>query len=385
MFSTIKNNYEFYKKRYFRGKDIYCPFCSGFYKASKYKLSKEMSSVCPVCGSTIEERTVLLFLQAKTDLLSGELKVLAVTEPGNTAEYFTNYPNADVKVYTETGDFTIRDNTLKNKYPSDNFDIIVCNYILEKLPDYIPVLAELKRILKPEGVMILQANVNAHKEKTDEFPLTSYRDRFMMYGIAGNHRRFGKDYADLLRSKGLNVTRLRFSGGFEMLPEMSFNKDETIYLAHKTDKPSLSDNMDELEEQMREQRSNEKGGGISSLIYTAFFIFPEQFRKYTFSFLGRLSEREENKNTLLYMLYVIVLGEVLYWGGMLTFLFLAKLSIFMYLPALAFLFIFGLGGAAIMAGYVFLNDRAGIIKKGIVGLILGFSLWLPYIGGYFKG
>jgi len=67
MFSTVKNNYEFYKKQYFRGDDIYCPFCSGFYKAEKYKLTRELSSLCPVCGSTIEERTILLFLQAKTE------------------------------------------------------------------------------------------------------------------------------------------------------------------------------------------------------------------------------------------------------------------------------------------------------------------------------
>ncbi len=383
MFATIRLNYEFYKKKYFRGKDLYCPFCSGFYKANKYKLSKEMSTVCPICGSTLEERTVLLFLQAKTGLLSGELRVLVVTEPGKTAGYFSNYPNAEVKTYTETGDFTIRDNTLKDKYPSDNFDIIICNYILEKLPDYIPVIKELKRILKPEGLIMLQANINTEKEKTEEFSVTSYKDRFMMYGIAGNHRRFGKDYADQIRSKGLNVTRMKFSGGFEILPEMSFDKEEIFYLAHKTDKPALSDNMDELEENMQIQKHNDRGSAVSSFIYTTFFIVPEHIRKHFFSLLGNISERDENKGTLIYMIYILLSGQFFYWLGMYLYVISGSISHEMWLAGLVFLFLFGFGGAMIMGGYVFLNYRAGYLKKFIVGLVLLVSILYPFLGGFF--
>ncbi|HXK50747.1 MAG TPA: methyltransferase domain-containing protein [Clostridiales bacterium] len=383
MFEKIRRNYEFYKKKYFRGKDLYCPFCSGFYKADKYKLSKEMSSVCPICGSTLEERTVLLFLQAKTTLLSGELKVLVVTEPGKTAEYFSNYPGTEVKIYTETGDLTIRDNTLKNKYPSDHFDIIVCNYILEKLPDYIPVLADLKRILKPDGIIMLQANIDAEKDKTEEFPITSYKDRFMMYGIAGNHRRFGKDYADQIRSKGLNLTRLKFSGGFEILPGLSFDKEEIFYIAHKTDKPALTDNMDELEENMHIQKHNDKGSAVSSFIYTAFFIVPELVRKHFFSLLGNISEREENKGTLVYMIYILLSGQFFYWLGLFLYVIISSISQEMWLVGLVFLFLFGFGGAMIMGGYVFLNYRAGLFKKLIVGMFLLVSLFYPFFGAFF--
>jgi SAM-dependent methyltransferase len=384
MFSTIKKNYEFYKKQYFRGNDIFCPFCTGSYKAERFKLSKELSMNCPICSSTVEERTVLLFLQAKTGLLSGELKVLVVTEPGKIPDYFANFPNAEVKVYNETGDFTIRDNTLKNKYPSDSFDLIVCNYILEKLPDYIPVLKEMNRTLKPDGLIMLQANIDPEKDKTAEYPITSYKDRFLMYGIPGNHRRFGKDYAELVRSQGLKVSRLKFTEGFEGLPELSFNKNEVIFIAHKSETPLLTDNMDDLEREMDEQRSNYGGSSFSSLLYTLFFILPELSKKYLLSFLGNLSEKEDNKGTFIYMTYVLIMGLAGYWGALFFFVLLTRLSMVYWFVGTPVLLIFGFGGAAILSGYVFLNDRASLFKKTVVAAFLFVSLWLPFVGGFLK-
>ncbi len=369
MFSTIKNNYEFYKKQYFRGDDIYCPFCSGFYKAEKYKLTRELSSLCPVCGSTIEERTILLFLQAKTELLSGELKVLTVTEPGRISEYFGNFPGAEVKIYNETGDFTIRDNTLKNKYESGSFDLIVCNYILEKLPDYISVLKELKRILKPDGLMMLQAYVDPEREKTSEYSHMNYNDRLRLYGIPGNMRRYGKDYPEVIKSYGLNLSRLRFREGFGGIPEMSFHKDEIIYLAHISDKPDLADNNDVLESEMEEQKNNDAGDRFSAFIYTVFFIIPELVSKAVYTVISNIDEQEKNKGKAIYMIYVLAFGSFTFWG---TFIInritmnsgMALLYLFFSFPL--FITVGGLGFMS-MGMYFMSNYKAGFIKRYIVG------------------
>lgn len=381
MFSDIKKNYEFYKKNFYRGKDIYCPFCSGSYKAQKYKFTKTNSTLCPVCNSTIEERTILLFLQAKTEILPGEPKILVISEEGKVPEYFRNFPNAEVKIYTETGDFTIRDNTFNGKYETSSYDLILCNYILEKLPDYLPVLKELNRILKSEGFMLLQANIDYEKDKTAEYPLTSYKDRIAMYGIPGNHRRFGKDYQTIIKSTGLNISKLKFTSGFEELPPLSFDREEMFYIAYKSDQPVLFDNMDDLEAEMTEQRSNIKANLFSAFAYTILFILPELIRNSLLSIGGKLSEREENKGTFAYMLYILITGLVLYWSGLVSFLLLSGWSQAGWLIGIVVLLIVGFGGAAVLSGYVFLNDKAGYIKKSIVGFFLFLSLWLPFIGG----
>lgn len=379
MFSSIKKNYDFYKKNFYLGNDIYCPFCSGTYKAQKFKFTKETDTICPVCSSTIEERTILLFLQAKTEILPGEPKILVISEEGKIPEYFRNFPNAEVKIYSETGDFTIRDNTLKDKYESASFDLIVCNYILEKLPEYTPLLKEFVRILKEDGIMLLQANIDSLKETTAEFPVASYKERLLLYGIPGNHRRFGKDYQSLIRSNGLNVSKLKFTEGFEELPSLSFNKNEIFYVAYKSDQPVLFDNMDDLEVEMSEQRSNFKESYFSTLIYTVFFILPELFQNLVFSLWSNINENEHNKGKLIYMVYVLIFGTVTFWGSYITMkiiqssTFPGAFFVWLFIAFPAFIFFGGLGFLS-MGAYFMTNDKAGVIKKAVVGLYLAVTI-----------
>ena len=390
MLTKIRKNCEFYKKRYFRGRDIYCPFCPGFFKAERYPFSKEISSNCPVCGSTVEERTILLFLQTKTEMMSGEKKILVIAEPGMIADYFENFPNAVLKIYTETGDFSIRDNSMKDRYPDDEFDIIVCNHIIEKLPQPQLVLKEIKRILKPDGVAMMMAYVDYEKEKTVEMSVTHFKDRLSLYGIPGNYRRYGKDYADQIRSFGLNVSKLKFTSGFEKIPERSIARDEVIYLAHKSDRPVLSDNMDVLEDEIAVQEKRTRGGLLTGWIYIAFFVIPESLKRSLLSLLGNFEDRQDNKGKFIYMAYILFVGLFLYWGSLGFFLTTSNSqkslvqSIHMLVAWPVFI-VGGFFGLAIMAGYVFLNDRVGLFKKSIVAVFLLLSMWLPFLGGFIFG
>jgi len=187
---------------------------------------------------------------------------------------------------------------------------------------------------------MLQANIDPAKDKTAEYPITSYKDRMSMYGIAGNHRRFGSDYAELIRSQGIKVSRLKFTEGFDLLPGLTFDMNEVICLAHISDTPYLSDNMDEVEKELKEQKSNAGGSRISAFIYTALFIIPDVLRRSLMSLFGRLSEREENKGTILYMLYIILFGEFFYWTGLFLHIFFSSISQEFWFVGLFFLFTF---------------------------------------------
>jgi SAM-dependent methyltransferase len=385
MLTKIRKNYEFYKKRYFRGDDIYCPFCSGFYKAQKFSITKESSTVCPVCSSTEDERTVLLFLLAKTRLLSGELNILIIAEEGVLTRFFENFPNAEVRKYSTRGDFIIRDKRGMD-FEAGYFDIIVCNYILEKHPSPQILLKDIKRILKSDGIAVLQANVDENREETAEYSHMYYKDRLLLYDIPGNMRRYGKDYGGILKSFGLNMSKLKFTSGFESLPEYSFDKNEILYLAHISDRPLLFDNMDELESEMEAQKLNEPGNKASAFVYTFFFILPELIRKGIFSLMGKVSEREENKGSLLYMLYVILLGEVSFWAGVIIF----KLSQYFRYPGSTIVFFFIIlpvyflmtfFGLFTMGGYFMCNSDAGLLKKVAVGAVLAVTMLLGVAAG----
>jgi SAM-dependent methyltransferase len=386
MLSKIRKNYEFYKKRYFRGDDIYCPFCSGFYKAQKFSITKESSTVCPVCSSTEDERTVLLFLLAKTRLLSGELKILIIAEEGVLTRFFENFPNAEVRKYSTRGDFIIRDKRGMD-FEAGYFDVIVCNYILEKHPSPQILLKDLKRILKSDGIAVLQANVDENREETAEYSHMYYKDRLLLYDIPGNMRRYGKDYGGILKSFGLNMSKLKFTSGFESLPEYSFDKNEILYLAHISDRPLLDDNLDELESEMEAQRLNEPGNKASAFMYTFFFILPELIRKGIFSLMGKVSEREENKGSVLYMLYVLLVGELSYWGGLIMF----KAGQYMRFPGAVYVLLFIIlplyvilssFGLFVIGGYFMTNSHAGLLKKIAVGMVMSLTILLGVFAGF---
>jgi SAM-dependent methyltransferase len=383
MFSKIKENYEFYKKRYFRGDDIYCPLCSGFYKAQMYRFTKQTNMNCPICGSTIEERTVLLFLLAKTEMLSGDPRILIVAEEGVLTRFFENFPNAEVRKYSTRGDFIIRDQRGMD-FDAGSFDIIVCNYILEKHPSPQVMLKDITKLLKPEGIAILQANIDQMKEKTAEYSHMYFKDRILLYGIAGNMRRYGKDYGDILKSFGLNMSRLRFSEGFDELPPLSFKKDEVFYIAHKADQPVLFDNIDDLEAEMSIQRSNLVEKSLASLIYTVFFIIPELFQNSMLSLWSNINENEHNKGKFIYMVYVLVFGTVTFWS---SFAFIKLLQHCTFPGAFLVWFLIGLPtfvivgglGFMVMGGYFMTNDKAGIIKKAIVGIWVSITLLMSVV------
>ncbi len=378
MFSKIKINYEFYKKQYYRGDDIYCPFCSGFYKAQMYRFTKQTNTNCPICGSTIEERTILLFLLAKTEMISGDMKILIVAEDGALTRFFENFPNIEVRKYSTRGDFIIRDQRGMD-FDAATFDIIVCNYILEKHPSPQVLIKDITKLLKPEGIAILQANLDEKREETAEYSHMYYKDRILLYGIAGNLRRFGKDYPEFIKSHGLNMSRLKFSEGFEELPSLSFNKDEVFYIAHKTVQPFFFDYMDELEAEMSIQRSNLVDNSFASVIYTVFFIIPDLFQNSILSLWSNVNENEHNKGKFIYMVYVLVFGTVTFWGSFAFNKLLQHCSfpgaflVWLLVGLPTFVIVGGLG-FMVMGGYFMTNDKAGIIKKAIVGIWVSITL-----------
>ncbi|MCK5760009.1 MAG: hypothetical protein KAH33_01865, partial [Candidatus Delongbacteria bacterium] len=295
-FEKIKEDYELYKSNYFAGNELYCPFCGRFYRMDSYGKSGGKSDYCPICASSKEERTLLLFLQSRTELLKGELKILVISEKNEITEYFKNFPNTDVKIFNVTGDFSIRDEELRDKYPDDHFDVIICNYILEKLPSYKMVIKELNRIITYDGFIVLQANIDININKTLEAPLTSYKDRLKLYGILGNYRRFGTDYVKVLNDNGLDVLEYDFELGLEDIPHETVYDKYKFYLGYKNPPPVIKNHNDIVDEAINEHFRSSKKSLFKLMIYRYLFLVPEFLKKKIDNLGGRINEKKENKN-----------------------------------------------------------------------------------------
>ncbi|MCK4979541.1 MAG: hypothetical protein KAS62_04050, partial [Candidatus Delongbacteria bacterium] len=319
-FEKIKEDYELYKSHYFAGNELYCPFCARFYRMDSYGKHGGKSNYCPICASSKEERTLLLFLQSRTELLKGELKILLISEKNEISEYFKNYPNVEIKIFKVTGDFSIRDEELRDKYPNDHFDLIICNYVLEKLPSYKMVIKELNRIITFDGFMVLQANIDEELDKTMEMPITSYKDRFKLYGILGNYRRFGTDYVEVLNKNGLDVLEYDFELELEDIPHETVYDKYKFYLGYKNPPPIIKNYNGIIDDAINEHFRSSKKSSYKSLIYILFLLVPELLKKKVEMVGSRISEKKENKNNVLYMLYIILVGNTMFWAGWIFFM-----------------------------------------------------------------
>ena len=118
-------------------------------------------------------------------------------------------------------------------FPAGMFDVILCNNVLPFVPDDRAILAEIRRCLKPDGVAMVDVDVQIPRTT----PAARLRDagRFTDAYIAinGSHRFYGRDYPGRLRSVGL--APLRFDPLRGLLPTFrrahGLKVDGRVYLA----------------------------------------------------------------------------------------------------------------------------------------------------------
>jgi SAM-dependent methyltransferase len=86
-----------------------------------------------------------------------------------------------------------------------HFDAIICSHVLEHVPDDRRALAELRRVLRPDGWAVLLVPIL--RERTIEDPTeTDPAERLRRFGQRDHVRVYGRDFYERLRDAGFAVT-----------------------------------------------------------------------------------------------------------------------------------------------------------------------------------
>ena len=155
----------------FRGNTFTDPIDGSSYrKFLSYGYKKiRKNALCPGTLSLERHRYLWLYLTNETSILTKPLKVLHVApeqvflkkfKNNKFWEYFTldlNSPLADIKA--DLCDLPFDKNT---------FDLIICNHVLEHIENDYKAIKEIYRVLKNNGMGILQVPIDLNKEKTFE-------------------------------------------------------------------------------------------------------------------------------------------------------------------------------------------------------------------------
>lgn len=191
----------------------------------------------PSTLSLERHRLLWLYLKNETDFFSKTHKVLHFAPEQafykrfkklDNIEYTTtdlNSPLAEVKA--DICNLPFGDNT---------FDVILCNHVLEHIPNDTKAMQELYRVMKPGGWGIFQIPQDLRREKTfEDDSITDKKERARIFGQYDHVRIYGRDYFDKLRSVGFTVKEVDYTNTLpkEEVEKYRLAKGEIIPLVKK--------------------------------------------------------------------------------------------------------------------------------------------------------
>ncbi|MEO6329969.1 MAG: class I SAM-dependent methyltransferase [Ginsengibacter sp.] len=230
----------------YKGDKVFCPICgSSFETFGPYGVVKRQNAQCIKCGSLERHRLLFLYLNSETNLFDSKTKirVLHFAPEKSFYDIFSQQQNIEYvpcDLFPEGYSYgkvkAIKVDITKIPFEDSYFDAILCNHVLEHVPDDILAMKELKRVMKNDGWGVFQIPIDYNREKTyEDFTLTTEKQRKEAFGQKDHVRWYGRDYTDRLKSAGFNVTEDDYVKKFssEEIYKMRLTSSELIYYCTK--------------------------------------------------------------------------------------------------------------------------------------------------------
>jgi SAM-dependent methyltransferase len=153
-------------------------------------------------------------------------------------QQFLKLPNLDyISTDLEAPHAMVKMDITRITYPDDSFDVILCNHVLEHIPDDLKAMRELHRVLKPGGWAILQVPLEPDLDVTYEDPsIVDPEERFKAFKQQDHVRLYGRDFKDRLENSGFHVTVDDYVRQFskEEIDRYGLMESEDIYFCTKS-------------------------------------------------------------------------------------------------------------------------------------------------------
>jgi hypothetical protein len=200
--ATIANLWNFHLVNRFRRK-VECLGCSwigpSFLAAANWRATT-FQSICPNCGCRSRHRGLTKILpdvlknkpEGSILFFAPELVILNVLASLTAVNLITtdlksidvDFPGEDIQ---------------KLSFPDNTFAMIICNHVLEHVPDDQSALSECARVLMPGGIALFTIPGDFYKAST------CYYDKFE---AGGHYRHYGMDVTNKMRKAFPNVTAI---------------------------------------------------------------------------------------------------------------------------------------------------------------------------------
>jgi len=179
-----------------------------FKKFLPYGYENQRENVLSPSTLSLERHRLLwLYLKHETSFFKDNIKVLHFAPEQAFYKRFRNLKNLD---YTTTDLNSpladVKADICNLPFKENEYDFILCNHVLEHIPNDTKAMQELFRVLKPGGTAILQIPQELDRAETfHDDTITDPKERAKIFGQYDHVRVYGRDYFDKLRSVGFRV------------------------------------------------------------------------------------------------------------------------------------------------------------------------------------
>jgi hypothetical protein len=162
-----------------------------------YGYEKQRDNVLSPSTLSLERHRLLwLYLQNETDFFSAKKKVLHFAPEQCFLKRFRKLDNLN---YTTTDLLSpiadVKADICDLPFEDNSYDTILCNHVLEHIPDDSKAMKELFRVLKPGGYGIFQIPQDLNRETTfEDNTITDKAERAKIFGQYDHVRVYGRDY-----------------------------------------------------------------------------------------------------------------------------------------------------------------------------------------------
>ena len=191
----------------------------------------------PSTLSLERHRLLWLYLKNEAEFFNAPLKLLHFAPEQAFYNRFKKLDNLD---YTTTDLNSpladVKADICNLPFSDNSFDVILCNHVLEHIPDDTKAMQELYRVLKPGGWGIFQIPQDLKREKTfEDDTITDKKERARIFGQYDHVRIYGRDYFNKLRSIGFTVEEVDYTSKLtkEEVEKYRLAKGEIIPLVRK--------------------------------------------------------------------------------------------------------------------------------------------------------
>ena len=197
-------------KLYFKGNQFTDPIDGSSYrKFLPYGYQNlRQNALCPGTLSLERHRLLWLYLDRKTSFLTDSIRVLHVAPEQVFYKRFKSFSHWD---YTTTDLHSpladVKADICALPFEDNSYDLILCNHVLEHIPNDLKAMRELYRVLKPRGTAILQVPLEEDRENTfEDDSITDQQERTRIFGQYDHVRVYGQDYYNRLQKAGFKAT-----------------------------------------------------------------------------------------------------------------------------------------------------------------------------------